>query len=74
MLIGGSASGKGNSLFNLIIHLSNTDNIYLYAKDPYEAKYQLLIKKQENKGLKHFNSSTSFIENLTTLDWYGRYL
>ena len=68
MVSGGSAPGKGNSLFNLIIHLSNIGNIYLYAKDPYEAKYQLLIKKQENKGLEHFNSSRSFIENLTTLD------
>ena len=29
--------------------------IYLNAKDPYEAKYQLLINKTESTGLKFFN-------------------
>ena len=36
--------------------------MYLYAKDPYEAKYQFLINKQESTGLKHFNDSKAFIE------------
>ena len=27
---------------------------WFYAKDPYEAKHQLLINKGENKGLKKF--------------------
>ena len=27
------------------------EKIYLYAKDPYEAKYQLLINKRESTGL-----------------------
>ena len=27
------------------------DKIYLYAKDPYEAKYQYLINKREDIGL-----------------------
>ena len=31
--------------------------ICMYAKDPNEAKYQLLINKRENLGLKHFNDS-----------------
>ena len=30
------------------------DKIYLYAKDPYEAKYQYLINKREKVGLDHF--------------------
>ena len=45
IIIEGSGSGKTNSLFNLINHQQNIDEIYLYAKDPYEAKYQFLIKK-----------------------------
>ena len=28
---------------------------YLYAKDPYEAKYQYLIKKREIVGLNHYD-------------------
>ena len=36
--------------------------MYLYAKDPYEAKYQLLINKWESAGLKHLNNSKAFVE------------
>ena len=38
-IIGGSGSGKTNSLFNLIIHQSDIDKIYLNVKDPYEAMH-----------------------------------
>ena len=34
----------------------------MYAKDPYKAKYQLLINKRNNTGLKHFNDPKAFIE------------
>ena len=34
----------------------------MYTKDPYEAKYQFLIKKIESIGLKHFNGPKAFIE------------
>ena len=34
----------------------------MYAKDPYEAKYQFLINKRETTGLKHFNDPKVFIE------------
>ena len=44
LITGDSASGKKNSLLNLISQQTDTDNIYLYNKDPYEAKYQFLIK------------------------------
>ena len=46
ILIVCSVSGKTNSLFNLIIHQPDIDidKIYLSAKDPYEKKYQFLIK------------------------------
>ena len=33
-----------------------------YAKDQYEAKYQLLINQKESTGLKHLNNSKDFIE------------
>ena len=36
------------SLFTLIGHQPDIDKTFLYAKDPYEAKYQLLINKREN--------------------------
>ena len=34
----------------------------MYAKDPYEAKYQFLINKRKSTGLKHFNDPKVFIE------------
>ena len=70
LIIGGSGSQRKNSLFNLINHQSDIDKIYLYAKNPYEAKYQFnkkaiykfLIKKREDVRLKHFNDSKAFIK------------
>ena len=49
-------------MLNLIIHEPDTDEIYLYANDPYEAKYQLLINKREGRGLKYLNNSNAYIE------------
>ena len=60
--IEGSGCGKTNSLFMLICHQSDIHKIYLYAKHPFEAKYQLLINKQESIGLKHLNDCKAFIE------------
>ena len=39
LIIRGPASGKANSLFNLIKQQSDIDKIYLYAKDPYEINF-----------------------------------
>ena len=44
-IIGGSGSRKTNSLFHLINQQPDIDKIYLYTKDPNEAKYQFLIKQ-----------------------------
>ena len=60
--IGGSRSGKTNTLLNLINNLTDIDKIYLHAKDPYEHKYQFLFNKTESIGLKHFNDRKAFIE------------
>ena len=69
LISGGSGSGKTNfSLFNLIIHQSDIDKIYLYAKDPYEAKYQFLINKRESAGLNHFNDCKALIEYSSEMD------
>ena len=47
LIIGGSGSGKTNVLLNLIDNQPDIDKIYLFAKDPYEAKYQYLINIRE---------------------------
>ena len=62
LIIGGSGSGKTNTLLNLINNQPNIDKIYLYAKDLYEDKYQFLFKKRESIGLKHFNDPKAFIQ------------
>ena len=60
--IGGSGSGKPNALLNLINNQPDIDKIYLYAKDPYEKKYQYLINKREKVRLDHFDDPKAFIE------------
>ena len=62
LIIGGSGSGKTHALLNLINSLLDIDKIDLYAKVPYEAKYQFLINKRESTGLKHFNDPKAFTE------------
>ena len=68
MIIGGSGSGKTNALLNLIKEQSDIDNIYLYAKDLSELKYEFLIKKHEDAGTKHLNNSNAFIECSNIMD------
>ena len=68
LIVVGSGSGKINALLNLINHEPDIDKIYLYAKDPYEAKYQLLINKRESTGIKYLNDSKVFIEYLNDMD------
>ena len=62
LIVGGSGSGKTNALLNLINNQADIDKIYLYSKDPYEAKYQYLISKRENVGLDHFKEPKAFME------------
>ena len=61
-MIGGSGSRKTNALSNLIHNQPDVDKTYLYAKDPYEAKYQYLINKREKVGLNHYDDPKAFIE------------
>ena len=62
LIVGGSGAGKTNALLNLTINPPDINKIYLYAKDPYEAKYQYLINKREKIGLKHFDDAMAFID------------
>ena len=56
-------------MFNLISYEQDIDKIYLYPKDPYEVKYQLLInQKSKNTDLKCLNDSKVFIECSNDMD------
>ena len=55
LIIGGSGSGKTNALLNLIKEQDDIDKIYLYAKDLSEPKYEFLIKKHKDVGIKYCN-------------------
>ena len=72
LIVGPSGSGKTNTLFHLVLpiftllHLINNlhpiDKIYLYAKDIHEPKYEYLINKREQAGIKNLNDPHAFIE------------
>ena len=68
MIIGGSGSGKTNALINFINEQNDIDKIYLYAKDSGEPKYEYLIKKRKDLGIKHFNDPNAFTECSNTMD------
>ena len=65
LIIGGSGSGKTNALLN---YEPDIDKIYLYAKEPHKAKYQLLIDTRKSTGLRHFDDSKAFIEYSNDMD------
>ena len=68
LIIGGSGSGKTNTLLNLINEQKDIDKIYLHAKDLSESKYEYLIKSRENAGIKHLNDLKAFIACSNTMD------
>ena len=64
IIIDASGSGKTNTLPSLIKEQDYhdvIDKIYLYSRDLNELKYQFLIKKGEDAGIKHVNNSNAFI-------------
>ena len=62
LIIGPSGSGKTNLLLHLIDKLRPIDKIYLYAKDLSESKYEYLINKREQVGIKMLQNAKAFIE------------
>ena len=62
LIIGPSGSGKTNTLLHLINNLHPIDKINLYAKDLHEPKYEYLINKREQAGIKNLNDPHAFIE------------
>ena len=68
LIIGGSGSGKTNALINLINEQSDTDKIYLYAKDLGKPKYKYLIKKRKDVRIKHVNNLNAFTECSNSMD------
>ena len=55
-------------MLNLINEQNDIDKIYLYARDLSEPKYEYLIKKREDAGIKHLNNPNAFIECSNTMD------
>ena len=63
LIIGGLALDKSNVLLNLIIYQRpDIDKIYLYLKDPFESKNQLLINGREKERTKRLKNPNAFIE------------
>ena len=62
LIIGGSGSGKRNTLLNLIENQPDIDKIYLYVKDLFEPKYQYIINKTESVGINQFKDPKAFIK------------
>ena len=62
LIIGPSGSGKTNTLLHLIDKFRPIDKIYLYGKDTDEDKYQYLINKREQEGIKNLNDPHAFIK------------
>ena len=68
IIIGGSGSGKTNALINLINEQKDIDKIYFYARNLSEPKYEYLIKKRKDVGIKHLNNPKAFIKCSNTMD------
>ena len=58
LIIGPSGSGKTSTLLHLINNFHPIDKTYLYAKDTHEKKYQYLINKREQAGIKSLKRSS----------------
>ena len=71
LIIGGLGSGKTNDvLLKLRKHQPpDIDKIYLYVKDPFESKHQLLINGREKVGIKKLKNPKAFIDYSQTIDY-----
>ena len=68
-IIRGLGSSKNNAFLNLMKHQqTDIDKIYLNVKDPFESRYQLLIKKREKVDIKKITHPKAFIDYWQTTD------
>ena len=68
LIIGPSGSGKTSTLLHLINNFYPIYKIYLYAKDLAEPKYEYLINRREQAGIKNLNYPKAFIEYSNDMD------
>ena len=71
LINGPSGLGETDALLNLKQKQDNDSiihKIYLYAKDLSEPKYQFLIKKREDAGIKNLNDPSALTEYSNTTD------
>ena len=70
IITGRSGSGKTNASIELINEQNDIDKIYLYGRDLSEPKYEYLIRKREDAGIKHVNNPNAFIEYSNTMNYF----
>ena len=68
LIFRGSRSGETNALLNLINEQNDIDKMYLYARDISEPKYEYLIKKRKDTGIKNLNDPNAFIKCFNSMD------
>ena len=69
MIIDGSGSGKKIVLLNLVKpQQSDMDKYFLYVKNPFQSKYQLLNNGREKVGIKKLKHRKTFIDYSQTAD------
>ena len=68
LIIGPSGSGKTNNLLHIINNLHPIDKSYLYAKYMHKPKYEYLINKREQAGIKNLDDPKTFIEYSDYMD------
>ena len=70
-----SGSGKTNILLNLIKpQRPGVDKIYLYVKDPFESKLQMLINGREKARIEDLKYPKAFVDYSQTIDDVYEYL
>ena len=75
LIIAGSGSGKTNAFLKLIKHQrQDIDKSYVYVKDTFKLKYQLLINKREKLAIKKLRIPKAFIDYSQTInDFYEKF-
>ena len=69
LIVGGSGSEKTNVLWSLTKNQQpDIGQIYLYIKDPFESKQQLLINGREKVAIKKFKNLKALIDFSQTID------